>query len=66
MDRFTGYIRKHLPTGTLEALLFTAEDYNTVGVSFARLGGLPTLEAYQLINYWNATKQGDRFMYWLA
>ena len=70
MEPFTNYMRKVLQTGHIESMPFDPEHYRKVGMTYAPVRGIPALEAYQLVNYWNATEQtavrDTRFIYWLA
>ena len=66
MRRFTKYFRRILENGELESLPFTREHYALMGLAPSVLAGMPVLEAYQLMNYWNANQHVQRYVYWVS
>ena len=63
--RFTRFMRRILDNGLTEVVNFGAEHFTEAGLRPALLGGMPQLEAYQLINKWNGGQATPRFVYWL-
>lgn len=61
--RSTTYLVKQLWNGEVKRIPFTRVDFDAVGIPFASLGGLPELEAYQLINGWNASQDIQQRVY---
>jgi hypothetical protein len=63
--RFKNFMRKFIGTGEVQALEFGPEHFQEAGILPAPWGGMPLLEAYQLINKWNRSQAEPRFLYWL-
>lgn len=63
--RHTTYLVKQLWNGEVKQIPFTRVDFDTVGIPFASLGGLPTLEAFQLVNDWNVSQGIQQRVYGL-
>lgn len=58
------YCCRSTRTGETEHnISFSARDFNDAGVPYASLAGMPILEAYQLVNRWNARQ--SHYVYWI-
>jgi hypothetical protein len=57
--RFKGFTKRVLGTFVQSEsfVAFDADHYKEAGVPFSSLAGMPVLEAFQLINKWNARKE---------
>jgi hypothetical protein len=51
-------------SGALETLYFTSHHFEEAGLRYMSTG-MPFVEAFMLINKWNAEGQG-RYAYWLG
>lgn len=63
--RHKTYVVKQLWNGEVKRIPFTRVDFDAVGIPFAPLGGMPDLEAYQLVNGWNTSQDVQQRMYGL-
>jgi hypothetical protein len=63
--RYINYYRRHLSSGETEILPFTREHFSEAGIGYSSLGGMPMLEAYQLVNKWNMNQPTQRYVYGL-
>lgn len=62
--RFKHYIRRSLEGGS-ETILFGPVHFADAGVGYSSVGGMPILEAYQLVNKWNLQQHEPQFIYCL-
>lgn len=65
--RFKGFTRRVLGTFSQQESFveFTPEHYKLVGVGYSPALGMPVLEAYELINKWNAQQHRQGIVYYL-
>lgn len=63
--RFKQFCMKIIETGETVLKEFDHHHYKQVGVGYSPQSGMPLLESYQLVNYWNASQIEPRFIYWL-
>ena len=60
------YLCKVVSTGEVFERPFEPAHYREVGIAPRTLGGMPVLEAYQLVNRWNIVQASQRFVYALG
>ena len=59
------YLRKVISTGAVDCFPFKAEHFGQVGLQPNSLGGMPQLEAYQLVNRMNLEQDHQQYVYGL-
>ncbi len=64
--RFRTFIRKQIDNDRAEFIQFGPEHYKKAGVPYAPYGGMPVLEAYELMNDLNRNQSEHHFVYYLA
>lgn len=64
--RFKTFIRKQIDNDRAEFIQFGPDQYRKAGIPYSPLGGMPVLEAYQLVNDLNQSQSEHRFVYYLA
>ena len=64
--RFKTFIRRQLNGDRTESLQFGPEHYRRAGITYSPIGGMPVLEAYQLVNDLNRNQSEHQFVYYLA
>lgn len=64
--RFKTYIRRQVIDDRAESLHFGPEHYRRAGIPYSPFGGMPVLEAYQLVNDLNRNQSEHQFVYYLA
>lgn len=62
---YTHYYRKTLDNQVVDCLRFGPEHYAKVGIGYSSLRGIPSIEAFQLINAWNSQQHFTAYVYWL-
>lgn len=64
--RFKSFMRRMVDSGVTELVQFDVTHYLDAGVGFSSYAGMPILEAFQLVNKWNAQQvNNQRYVYWL-
>lgn len=63
--RYKYYLRRTIPSGEIQRLPFDAAHYKIAGVPFAQMGGMPVLEAFQLVNHLNVNQTSQTYVYGL-
>jgi hypothetical protein len=64
--RFRTFIRKHIGGDRTESFQFGPEHFRKVGIPYAPSGGMPVLEAYEIVNDLNRSQAEHQFVYYLA
>ncbi len=64
--RFKTFIRRQINCDRIDLFRFGPEHYKKAGIPYSPFGGMPVLEAYQLVNELNRTQSGHLFVYYLA
>ena len=64
--RFKSFVRKEVDGDQAEFIRFGPEHYRKAGIPYSPFGGMPILEAYQLVNDLNRDQSDHRFVYYLA
>lgn len=64
--RFKTFMRRQINGDRTELLRFGPEHYKKVGVPYSPIGGMPVLEAYQIVNDLNRNQPQQSFVYYLA
>ena len=64
MNKLT-YLCKILDSGEIFVASFEPSHFIEAGLQPRSLGGMPVLEAYQLVNRWNTTQVDQRYVYGL-
>lgn len=59
------YYQRILATGEVTVHPWHASHFREAGVSPMPLGGMPILEAFQLVNKWNISQTPQRYVYGL-
>jgi len=59
----THVLARDIISGSIKRIQFGKEDYREAGVNYAPLAGLPQLEAYQLVNFWNIRQHSQRYVF---
>jgi hypothetical protein len=61
--RYKYFLRKHLSNGEVQRLPFEPVHFQGAGIPFAQMGGMPVLEAYQLVNSLNISQPEQKYVY---
>lgn len=61
--RPTHFLRRIVPTGDVQRIPFDSTHYKAAGVGYSPAVGMPTLEAYQLVNKWNVQQIEQKYVY---
>ena len=64
--RQTHFLRRSLEDGEIQRIPFAPGDYQQAGVPYASVGGMPVLEAYQLVNNWNVSQAEQQYVFAVA
>jgi hypothetical protein len=64
--RFQTFTRKQIDGDRTELLQFGPEHYRKAGIAYAPFGGMPVLEAYEIVNDLNRNQGEHQFVYYLA
>jgi hypothetical protein len=64
--RFQTFTRKQIDGDRTELLQFGPEHYRKAGIPYAPFGGMPVLEAYEIVNDLNRNQAEHQFVYYLA
>jgi hypothetical protein len=64
--RFKTFIRQQISGNQAELIQFGPEHYRRVGIPYSPFGGMPVLEAYQIVNDLNRNQSEHQFVYYLA
>ena len=64
--RFKSFVRKQIDGDQTEFIRFGPEHYKKAGIPYSPFGGMPILEAYQLVNELNRDQSDHQFIYYLA
>jgi hypothetical protein len=64
--RFKTFMRRKIGGGKTELLCFGPEHYKKAGIPYSPIGGMPVLEAYQIVNDLNRNQPQQSFVYYLA
>lgn len=64
--RFKTFIRHQIDCDRTEFVQFGPEHYKRAGIPYSPFGGMPVLEAYQLVNDLNRNQSEHQFVYYLA
>ncbi len=64
--RFKTFIGRKLSDDRTELFQFRPEHYRKAGVPYSPIGGMPVLEAYEIVNELNKNQAEHQFVYYLA
>lgn len=64
--RFKTFIRRRINGDRTEMFRFGPEHYRKAGIPYSPFGGMPVLEAYQVVNDLNRNQAEHQFVYYLA
>jgi hypothetical protein len=64
--RFKTFIRRQINDDRTEFVQFGPEHYKKAGIPYSPFGGMPVLEAYELVNDLNRNQSEHQFVYYLA
>ena len=63
---FKSFTRRQIDGDETEVIRFGPEHYKKAGIPYSPFGGMPILEAYQLVNDLNRNQSEHHFVYFLA
>jgi hypothetical protein len=64
--RFQTFTRRKINGDRTESLPFEQEHYKKAGIPYSPFGGMPVLEAYEVVNDLNRNQAEHHFVYYLA
>jgi hypothetical protein len=64
--RFQTFTRRKIDEDRTESLPFQQEHYRKAGIPYSPCGGMPVLEAYEIVNDLNRNQAEHQFVYFLA
>lgn len=64
--RFKTFTRKKINGDRTESFPFQPEHYRKAGIPYSPFGGMPVLEAHEIVNYLNRNQTENQFVYYLA
>jgi hypothetical protein len=64
--RFKTFIRREINDDRIELVQFGPEHYRKAGIPYSPFGGMPVLEAYEIVNDLNQNQAEHQFVYYLA
>jgi hypothetical protein len=64
--RFQTFTRRKIDEDRTESLAFQQEHYRKAGIPYSPCGGMPVLEAYEIVNDLNRNQAEHQFVYFLA
>ena len=63
---FKSFARRQIDDDKTEFIRFGPEHYKKAGIPYSPFGGMPILEAYQLVNDLNRNQSEHQFVYFLT
>ena len=64
--RFQTFTRRKINEDRTESIPFQREHYRKAGIPYSPYGGMPVLEAYEIVNDLNRNRTEYQFIYYLA
>jgi hypothetical protein len=64
--RFKSFIRREINDDRIECFQFGPEHYSKAGIPYSPFGGMPVLEAHEIVNDLNQNRAEHQFVYYLA